>query len=91
MQFCQTASDVAVRALICEVDATPKPGLVDRENNGAHRDMDHAMFLRSAQALGPCFADCARLGYDWNCSGEPEERLADRLRAIGLDGERAMY
>ncbi|MBO4990861.1 MAG: triphosphoribosyl-dephospho-CoA synthase [Firmicutes bacterium] len=91
MHFCQTASDFAVRALICEVDATPKPGLVDRENNGAHRDMDHTMFLRSAQALGPCFADCARLGYDWNRSGEPEERLADRLRAIGLDGERAMY
>ena len=31
----------AVEALLVEAAATPKPGLVDRSNNGAHRDMDY--------------------------------------------------
>lgn len=32
--------DLAHEAMLCEVSATPKPGLVDRATNGAHRDMD---------------------------------------------------
>ncbi len=31
---------LAVEALLAEVTATLKPGLVDRANNGAHDDMD---------------------------------------------------
>ncbi|MBQ1215716.1 MAG: triphosphoribosyl-dephospho-CoA synthase, partial [Firmicutes bacterium] len=77
-------ADLAVRALICEVDTTPKPGLVDRDNNGAHTDMNHFMFLRSALALRPCFVQCADLGLTGIVS-------ADELRQIGLAGETAMF
>ena len=43
----------AVRALLYEVCTTPKPGLVDRANNGSHKDMDVFTFLDSTAALLP--------------------------------------
>src|SRR5699024_8773761 len=52
----------AQRALLHEVCCTPKPGLVDGQNNGAHRDMDRFTFLDSAAVLGDYFAACAREG-----------------------------
>ncbi len=49
-------------ALLEEVAVTPKPGLVDRANNGAHRDMDFSTFQASAAALTQyweaCFQAC---------------------------------
>ena len=53
-----------VEALEAEVALTPKPGLVDRRNNGAHRDMDRELFHRSARALGPYFRHAAELGME---------------------------
>ena len=44
------------------VYTTPKPGLVDRRNTGAHQDMDVALFEASAHALESYFADCFRIG-----------------------------
>jgi len=41
----------ADRALLAELRLTPKPGLVDRRNSGAHRDMDVSTFLTSARKL----------------------------------------
>jgi triphosphoribosyl-dephospho-CoA synthase len=41
----------AVTALIDEAQLTPKPALVDRRGSGAHRDLDLATMLRSAQAV----------------------------------------
>lgn len=54
--------NAAAEALRREAAATPKPGLVDRENSGAHRDMDYPLFLASAAALKPYFVKCAALG-----------------------------
>ncbi len=31
---------LALEAMLVEVSVTPKPGLVDRNNSGAHRDMN---------------------------------------------------
>ncbi|MBR6501297.1 MAG: triphosphoribosyl-dephospho-CoA synthase, partial [Firmicutes bacterium] len=59
-------------------------GLVDHDNNGAHTDMNHFMFLRSALALRPCFVQCADLGLGGMVS-------TDELRQIGLAGETAMF
>ena len=56
------ASRLAQQALLYEVAVTPKPGLVDRENNGSHQDMDFFTFQRSALALGPYFARCLEIG-----------------------------
>ena len=48
-------AELAVSALLDEVELTPKPGLVDQRNTGAHRDMDLPLFRRSAQSLRPYF------------------------------------
>jgi len=44
---------LVARALRVEVRLTPKPGLVDTRNSGAHRDMDLAAFERSTAAIAP--------------------------------------
>ena len=54
--------ELAVEALTAEVDLTPKPGLVDRRNSGAHRDMDRPLFHVSAKALAPYFCRAVELG-----------------------------
>ena len=59
---CQTAARLASQALLYEVAATPKPGLVDRENSGSHRDMDFFTFQASAAALFPYFSQCVKIG-----------------------------
>jgi triphosphoribosyl-dephospho-CoA synthase len=46
---------LAATALRLELNLTPKPGLVDMANNGSHNDMDHALFLRSIDAIAPWF------------------------------------
>lgn len=58
----ETMARLACQALLCEVLTTPKPGLVDRLNNGSHRDMDIFTFAASTAALQPYFAACARIG-----------------------------
>jgi len=82
--FC--ASELARAAhdsLIDELRTTPKPGLVDMENCGAHTDMDAAMFERSADALVPYFEDAALLGMSLAGIGPLRER--------GLRAEREMF
>lgn len=79
----------AVQALVYEASLSPKPGLVTPYSQGAHRDMDHALFLASAQALEPCFAECAHAGMEAASTGVTE--LLGRLRGIGRAGETAMF
>ena len=76
------AARLACQALLYEVAITPKPGLVDRENSGSHRDMDFFTFQASAAALQPYFAQCVRIGRQ---GGAPEETL----RALWLPGKLA--
>lgn len=80
---------LAKESLLEEVNTTPKPGLVDRRNNGSHQDMDLALFTASAQALEPYFAQCVCIGRE-TAESALEEAFA-RLRAAGLEAERAMY
>jgi len=79
----------ARQALEQEVLLTPKPGLVDAANCGAHKDMDKDTFLRSAAALEPWFQSMAERG-GVSLSETPEQLLA-ALRPIGLRAEAAMY
>ena len=81
-------SRLAQQALLYEVAVTPKPGLVDRENNGSHADMDFFTFQRSALALGPYFARCVELGRE-TAGRDPEETFA-RLRFPGKQAEGEM-
>ena len=76
----------AYEASVREVMTAPKPGLVDSEGSGCHDDMDCALFLKSARALAPFWIRQARAGLD----GTPPELAAARLRAAGVEMERAM-
>jgi triphosphoribosyl-dephospho-CoA synthase len=75
-------ADQSVLALLHELAAWPKPGLVSYVDSGSHTDMDAAMLQASAEALRPFFADLARAGQDGSDMA--------RLRAIGLRAEAAM-
>ena len=78
-------SEAAVRALIREAETTPKPGLVDRRNNGSHPDMSLEMLLRSARSLKPYFCECARAGMKLE-----EADAFPTLRALGMEAEKTM-
>ncbi|OQB23563.1 MAG: 2-(5''-triphosphoribosyl)-3'-dephosphocoenzyme-A synthase [Firmicutes bacterium ADurb.Bin182] len=86
--FMKKAADSAYRALLYEADATPKPGLVDRRNRGAHSDMDICLFRKSAEALRPYFYGFAGIGAE-HPFASPQE-LADLLRPAGLAAEAGM-
>lgn len=80
---------LAHMALVREAEATPKPGLVDRGNSGAHADMTIDTFYRAISVLEPYWRTFA-------ASGAEAPRLAPaealrQIRPIGLDAERAMY
>ncbi len=86
--FADRVAARATRALLYEVSVTPKPGLVDRANSGAHADMDIFTFIDGAAALTPFFRDAALAGL--RCGGGPEA-LLPRLRLPGLWAEDAMF
>lgn len=75
---------LATQALQAELDTTPKPGLVDKDNNGAHRDMDYALMQRSIDTLHPYFVQLARLGF---ADTLPTHTA---IRDIGIEAEKAM-
>ena len=79
----ETLGKMAENALLAEVHFTPKPGLVDEANNGAHRDMDVPLFERSAHALRPCFEEFVRLGIQ---GASPAA-----LQQAGVRAEQAMF
>lgn len=82
--FCSdTLAYTAHFALERELFTTPKPGLVDRNNNGAHTDMDVPLFRRSAASLVPYFQSAVRLGLA-GAGMAP-------LKETGLEAERAMF
>ena len=83
------AAGQAMRALLYEVCATPKPGLVDRANSGSHRDMDIFTFVDSASALLPYLREAFAIGCQ-TAECPPEETFR-RLRRAGLRAERAMF
>lgn len=84
----EKAAALVTRALLDEVCTTPKPGLVDRANNGSHPDMDFYTFLRSAAALTPWFRDIALQGI--RSAGESPEAAFRALNYVGRQAERAM-
>lgn len=85
----QTLGALAAKALLYEVCTTPKPGLVDRSNNGSHRDMDVFTFLDSTAALLPYLDEAVRLGMETR--DLPPQETFRRLRQAGAAGERAMF
>lgn len=75
---------LATQTLQAELDTTPKPGLVDKDNNGAHRDMDYALMQRSIDTLHPYFVKLALLG----CADALPTHTS--IRDVGIEAEKAM-
>ncbi len=76
-------AQTAVDCLLEEARLTPKPGLVDAENDGAHKDMNLSLFEKSAASLLPYFRKAVLLGME-------EEYCMDRLQPAGVEAEKAM-
>lgn len=78
----------AHQALLREVRLTPKPGLVDQRNSGAHSDMDSQTFLASARAIAPWWSRFIALGHA--CAHMPAADFLPVARPAGVLCEKAM-
>lgn len=78
-------------ALLGEVYATPKPGLVDRRDTGAHRDMNYETFLASTEAITPYLVEMFAAGWKGSAEGETPDTVFQIIRGIGQKAEAAMY
>ncbi len=89
----QTTDPYLIAHLACdclraELETTPKPGLVDCNDNGAHRDMDLALMSKSIDSLRPFFVKLAL--YGCTCGENYEIPDVQEVRRIGLEAEKAM-
>jgi len=80
--LCDLIAETAYRALLAELAAWPKPGLVSCVDNGSHDDMNAAMLRTSAEVLQPFFRELALAGSENSSMGA--------LREIGMRAEVAM-
>lgn len=88
-KFCNHIVNLATKSILYEVAATPKPGLVDRSNSGAHNDMDFFTFLSSSSVLSSYFYQCTKAGLEF--TGEDYKVLLSNLRPIGIIAENDMF
>lgn len=86
--FFEKVGHICYNALIAEVTATPKPGLVDSANSGSHLDMDINTFKASANALRPFFVEFAKYGFETHSF--PIYSILPVGREIGKQAEQAM-
>lgn len=73
---------MARQALIEELETTPKPGLVDLLDNGAHKDMDAETMRSGIESLVPFFVQMAQAGHDG--------LSPDEARKTGIEAEKRM-
>lgn len=81
--------ELAARAAILEAAAGPKPGLVCRDSQGAHKDMDYTIFVRSALSLQGYFTQAHALGSATTTL--ETQAVFPRLRVLGLKAEQDMF
>ena len=80
---------LALEAMLAEVSVTPKPGLVDRNNSGAHRDMSFFTFIKSAAALRGSFEKFAEAGKNFDST--EIKNLFPVIRKVGIEAEKKMF
>lgn len=85
----QKIASLAIEAMLYEVSTTPKPGLVDRNNCGAHKDMDFFTFMTSIAALHSVFDDMTSAGVQARHSKITS--MWPELRKIGITAEILMF
>ncbi len=86
--LCRNIGEIVTKALLYEVTAGVKPGLVDRFNTGSHTDMDIFTFIDSTCAIGRFFEDFANIGYEWE-NLSPSCLLS--IRPLGIECEKTMF
>lgn len=82
-----TLARLAVESLIEEVSLTPKPGLVDRIDQGSHNDLTFSLMVESAKSLYTTFYNMAMVAYNEGTS----QFLREKIGEIGREGERQMF
>ena len=87
-QYARRVSSLSMAALLYEVAATPKPGLVDRDNSGAHTDMDFFTFQDSAVSLNQYFEEFTLCGIQNHA--KPCPQVFSLIRPIGIQAEETM-
>ena len=87
--FADRIAECACRSLLYEVTTTPKPGLIDRNNSGAHKDMDIYTFIDSTSALTPHYREFVVEGF--RHAEEPPEALFSAIRYPGMLAEESMF
>lgn len=81
-------ADLAILSLKEEIRLSPKPGLVDRFDNGSHTDMDCDLLVVSANSLRKSFERYLMCG----CAHEGDhESLFKKARQIGVVAETEMF
>ncbi|WP_102399118.1 triphosphoribosyl-dephospho-CoA synthase CitG [Haloimpatiens massiliensis] len=76
----------AVKAMLYEVSAFPKPGLVTPVSNGAHEDMNYFTFIDSTCALMETMIKFSEVGF----SSKGEKEIFKEAREIGKIGDKHM-
>ena len=76
-------SETCAYALMAEVGATPKPGLVDRCDSGAHADMNYATFEASTAAIVPYLTQMFEQGTAWE--SHDYNMLFEAIRLTGIE------
>ncbi len=89
LNISELAGNLAYHAMMLEVHLTPKPGLVDTQSNGAHKDMNIDTFVASSNTLRPFMKRFVAIGSDF--AHLPAEALLPRLRKVGVEAENAMF
>ena len=82
---------LALESMLIEVSVTPKPGLVDRNNSGAHRDMGFFTFMKSAASLHSCFQEFAESGVIAGINNIALSKFFTNIRRIGIRAEENMF
>lgn len=85
----QYYSQLAWQAMMAEVNLTPKPGLVDKYNTGAHKDMALTDFHLSANAIAQHFPTFLHAGAQYK--ELPLHQLLKMIRPIGIACEQSMF
>ncbi|MFW1950492.1 triphosphoribosyl-dephospho-CoA synthase [Acinetobacter beijerinckii] len=80
-------ADMAVEALLAEVNLTPKPALVDQRGSGAHDDLTLELMEKSARSLLPMFKAMAEAA---EYHGQVCQSLREDIGQLGRQGEQRM-
>ncbi len=87
MNSSEQLSKYLSQAILLEVATAPKPGLVTRHSNGAHRDMSLLTFAMSSAVAANAFFASGRIG---SAHGGSLPELFQALRRYGIEAEKEL-